>query len=469
MGFGSGASGARIVLAGEARSGVFTAIERALDPLQLASGPTIERACSASGPALDWAALAASEPRLAIAVLAGPLATSQAVASIWSADPQVLVVLCGAQSELPIDAPGLRALGADADPTEIATAVCLAWSQWRSEREAETLSEEVEARVRARTQELEESNLLLRREREQKEEMELEVRHASKLRAVGQLASGIAHEINTPVQFISDSVTFLSAAFDDMRRLIAALRDLALIDGSVPEDRRRDIVEMAENECDWSYLEQNVPKAINRTFDGLNRVATIVRAMRDFGHPDAREMCPADINDALKTTLAVARNEYKYVADIDLDLGDIPRVNCHIGDLNQVFLNLLVNAAHAIAEANKADGAKGVIEIRTQREGDDVLIHVKDSGCGVPEDVRDRVFEPFFTTKEVGRGTGQGLSLARSIVVDKHGGKLSFSTEVGKGTTFVVRLPVSGPVPAVERSSRIQALDTHTPVGEWPW
>ena len=196
--------------------------------------------------------------------------------------------------------------------------------------------------------------------------------------------------------------------------------------------------------ADVVLAEAEIPKAIAQTLDGVGRVATIVRAMKEFAHPDSGEKAVADLNKALTSTLTVARNELKYVADVETDLGDIPSVSCHLGDLNQVFLNLLVNAAHAIGDTVKESGGKGRIGVRTTCEGDNVCVAISDTGGGIPEHVRSKIFDPFFTTKGVGRGTGQGLAIARSIVVDKHGGSLTFETEVGEGTTFFIRLPVDG-------------------------
>ncbi len=167
-------------------------------------------------------------------------------------------------------------------------------------------------------------------------------------------------------------------------------------------------------------------------------------AERDFSHVDHRGMAAADLNQAIESTLIVARNELKYVADVNCDYGQLSPVFCNLGDLNQVFLNLLVNAAHAIGDANKPAGSKGRIEVRTKQDGEFVEVAISDSGTGIPEEIREKIFDPFFTTKEVGKGTGQGLSIARSIVVKKHGGTLTFETELGRGTTFYVRLPVSG-------------------------
>jgi signal transduction histidine kinase len=183
--------------------------------------------------------------------------------------------------------------------------------------------------------------------------------------------------------------------------------------------------------------------------DGIQRVARIVRAMKEFSHPDKGEKAPADINRALQTTLTIARNELKYVADVVTDFDEsLPSVHCNLGGMNQVFLNILVNAAHAIADAvGDGSGGKGTITVSTRREDDSVVIAISDTGTGIPPQARDRVFDPFFTSKAVGRGTGQGLTIARAEVVDKHGGSITFDTEVGKGTTFYIRLPFHAPEP----------------------
>jgi len=191
----------------------------------------------------------------------------------------------------------------------------------------------------------------------------------------------------------------------------------------------------------------NVPGSLKSCEDGISRISTIVRAMKEFAHPDQREKAAVDLNQALQTTLAIAKNEYKYVADVTADFGDLPPVLCHVGDLNQVFLNLIVNAAHAIGDVVGQAGGKGSIRIRTLQEGNWARIDIADTGAGIPQSIRHRIFDPFFTTKEVGKGTGQGLAIARSIVVTKHHGSLTFETEVGKGTTFTIRLPIDGERP----------------------
>jgi signal transduction histidine kinase len=193
-----------------------------------------------------------------------------------------------------------------------------------------------------------------------------------------------------------------------------------------------------------SYLDEEIPKALTQALEGVTRVATIVRAMKDFAHTGGSNKTPVDLNRALESTLTVARNELKYVADVETDFGSLPLVECHAGEVNQVFLNLLVNAAHAIGDVVHESEARGTIRIRTRCEGDAVVIEIADTGTGIPEAVRAKIFDPFFTTKEVGRGTGQGLAIARSIVVEKHGGALTFETEAGRGTTFFIRLPIGG-------------------------
>jgi PAS domain S-box-containing protein len=275
---------------------------------------------------------------------------------------------------------------------------------------------------------------------------EIEVRHGQKLEAVGRLAAGIAHEINTPIQFVGDNTRFLLNSFQDELKLIRKYEQLqeAASKASIDTDLLAEVTATRE-EIDWPYLEEEIPRAIEQMLEGLGRVSTIVRGMKEFSHVDrSNEKAPGDINRALESTLVVARNELKYVADVETNFGELPPVLCHLGDLNQVFLNLLVNAAHAIEDIVKRTNSKGKIGVSTRRDGDWVEVSITDSGTGIPEEARDKIFDPFFTTKRVGKGTGQGLALARAIVVEKHGGTLTFVTEIGKGTTFFVRLPLLG-------------------------
>lgn len=279
--------------------------------------------------------------------------------------------------------------------------------------------------------------------------LEQELRLAQKLEAVGQLSAGIAHEINTPIQFVSDTNRFLDNAFADLQVVLDAYAELLVAEqqGTVTPDLVRR-VEEAEEIADIAYLRARIPEAFVRSFDGIQRVAKIVAAMRAFAHPPVPDRSLVDINDAIQNTLIVATNEYRYVADVVTDLGDVPLVECNGSDLNQVLLNLIINAADAIAEAVGSTDARGEIVVRTWNEDDHVLISVTDSGTGIPAEIADRVFDPFFTTKEIGRGTGQGLTVSRSLVVERHHGSLTFETELGKGTTFLVRLPVRSSSPS---------------------
>jgi signal transduction histidine kinase len=264
---------------------------------------------------------------------------------------------------------------------------------------------------------------------------------------VGRLAAGIAHEINTPVQFVSDNVQFLSKSMAAIVVVINAHRQLL---NSVKS--RGDVATAADaaNEsevgADLDYLIQQVPLALESSVEGIRRIAAIVRSMKDFAHPDGVQRTMADLNQAVRSTLVVARHEYKYVAEVDAQYEDIPLVMCHLGEVNQVILNLLINASQAIADVVKGTDKLGTLTVRTRLVGDAVEISIGDTGTGIPEDVRSKIFDPFFTTKEIGKGTGQGLALAHNCIVQRHGGTLRFETECGKGSTFFIRLPINATI-----------------------
>ncbi|MEO8482058.1 MAG: PAS domain S-box protein [Acidobacteriota bacterium] len=278
----------------------------------------------------------------------------------------------------------------------------------------------------------------------EQKKLEAGLHQSQKLESIGRLAAGVAHEINTPVQFVSDSVHFVRDAMTDLAGLLAHYQRVnqSVIEGSASAVASAEVLE-AEQTADLDYLLENVPKALTRSLDGLDRVATIVRSMKEFAHPDQKEMTSVDLNQAVQSTLVIARNEYKYVADVDVDFGDLPLVTCHGGDVNQAVLNIIVNAAHAIGDVVKGTEERGRITVSTRQDGDHVIIAIADSGGGIPASIQGRLFDPFFTTKEVGRGTGQGLAIARSVVVETHGGHLTFDTELGRGTTFYLRLPIT--------------------------
>jgi C4-dicarboxylate-specific signal transduction histidine kinase len=275
-------------------------------------------------------------------------------------------------------------------------------------------------------------------------EMQAQLLHAQKLESVGRLAAGIAHEINTPIQFVGDNLRFLQESFVGLTDLIQKSREFCAGDSPAqePEERTRQLKGIFEA-GDLDYLVQEVPKAIHQSLGGIQRVAEIVLAMKDFSHPDQKEKAPLDLNRAIETTAVVSRNEWKLLADLELHLDpELPLVPGFLGDISQVLLNLIVNAAHAIESKTKGEG-KGLITISTKACPDAIEIRIADSGGGIKEEHRGHIFDPFFTTKELGKGTGQGLTLAYNILVKKHGGSLSFDTETGLGTTFTIRLPLA--------------------------
>jgi PAS domain S-box-containing protein len=279
----------------------------------------------------------------------------------------------------------------------------------------------------------------------ERQHLELELRHAQKLESVGRLAAGIAHEINTPIQFVGDNTRFLQTAFADLSELHQAYQELLpLTDGLEQCTGASATVAEVADRIDIDFLLEEVPQAITQTLDGINRVAGIVRAMKAFGHPGTEQKTQANLNEAIANTIIVANNEIKYVADVETHLADLPLVHCHLGDINQIVLNLVVNAAHAITAANRG---RGTIHVTTRLENSHAIIEVADTGTGVPPEIADKLFDPFFTTKEVGTGTGQGLALVRTLVVDRHNGTIDFTTEYGTGTTFTVRLPVEEGAP----------------------
>lgn len=268
---------------------------------------------------------------------------------------------------------------------------------------------------------------------EQLREGERHLAHKQKLESIGELAAGVAHEINTPIQYIGDNARFLEHAFGEL---------LQLAEGNVTGHLEPN----GSDQTDGSVLNHHrseVPKALEALLDGIGRVARIVRAMKEFSHPGPIERMPVDLNHAIESTILVASHEWKYLAQISTDFEpELPPVPCVAGELNQVILNLIVNAAHAIAEVEKAPGTKGTIRITTRKDGDFVEVRVSDTGCGIPEALQSKVFDPFFTTKPVGKGTGQGLALAYAVIVKKHKGTIRVESQPGHGANFVIRLPL---------------------------
>jgi PAS domain S-box-containing protein len=274
-------------------------------------------------------------------------------------------------------------------------------------------------------------------------QLERRLNQTHKMEAVGQLAGGVAHEINTPIQYVGDNLRFLKQAYEEVKQLLESYGEL--LKQANQEERLKpqvDRVVTKIEEADLEYLKDEIPDAIEQSLAGAEQVARIVSAMKEFAHPGTSQKEPADINRIITNTIAVCRNEWKYVADTELRLAhDLPLVVCMAGEISQVMLNLIVNAAYAIEAANLEN--KGKISIASFRKSNQVEVTVSDTGTGIPKEVREYVFNPFFTTKNVGSGTGQGLAIAQDIVVSKHQGEIFFETQEGVGTTFVIRLPLS--------------------------
>jgi PAS domain S-box-containing protein len=282
---------------------------------------------------------------------------------------------------------------------------------------------------------------------------ERELRHALRLDSVGRLAAGIAHEINTPSQYVGDSIHFLKTSFAELHELIAVYRGAMT---QVDADTQSALVGL-ERRVELDYLCEHVPRACERALAGMERIGEVVRAMRSFAVVGPADMSPADINEAVRTTLTVARGEYKRVADVVLDLGELPLVPCHVADVRHVLLNLVTNAAEAIRQRGADPARRGTITVRSIARARDVELCVTDDGNGISAEHRDRIFEPFFTTKPVGRGIGEGLASARTLV-ERNGGTIRFDSAPGLGSTFYVTLPL-------EQCARITAPDVEQTAG----
>lgn len=321
----------------------------------------------------------------------------------------------------------------------------IALSHLKLKIENKSYQEDLEWLVERRTSEIFEKNLELKKMVEERRKTEAQLLQAQKLESVGQLAAGIAHEINTPTQFVSSNLDFLDESFKDVIELVSTL-DTVRKRVQTDEVNAEFLVEAEEliEELDWEYLAEEIPKALDQSREGVKRISTIVKAMKDFSHPGSKDMGDVDLNRIITTTVVVARNEWKYVADLETDLdSSLQPTRCLSDEVGQAILNMIVNAAHAIEDklGKTPDDGKGKITISTKQLEAHVEIRITDSGTGIPEHARHRIFDPFYTTKKVGKGTGQGLAIAHTVITNKHGGTLTFETEDDVGTTFIITLP----------------------------
>lgn len=282
---------------------------------------------------------------------------------------------------------------------------------------------------------------ILRDEILKRKHLETELIHNNKLESIGTLAAGIAHEINSPVQFVGNNIEFLDKGINNLFSLVDAYEGY-LFDAYEDGKEVKKEMDSLKKKHKFKFLKNEMPEAVVQSDEGIKRITDIVRAMKDFSHMGDDEMHLEDVNSAIKSTVTLSKNEWKYYAKIDMNLDEnLPFVNCVIGDIKQVVLNLIVNAAHAIKEKNES--SIGRIKISTYEKNKVAFIEVEDDGCGIDDSIKESVFRPFFTTKEVGVGTGQGLSISQQIITGKHKGKLSFESELGKGTIFRIELPVA--------------------------
>lgn len=279
----------------------------------------------------------------------------------------------------------------------------------------------------------------------EQKKMESQLVQSQKLESIGQLAAGVAHEINTPTQYVGDNTRFLKEVFADLLILMEEYEELAVLaENGLPTDEAIQRIHSCVEKYDLDYLKDDIPKSIDQTLEGVDRISKIVQSMRQFAHSDQGNKIPVDLHKMIESTAIVSRNEYKYIAELKMDFDDsLPLIPCYAGELNQVILNLIVNAAHAITDkSDNLDQFKGLITISTKNKGEWAEIKVTDNGIGIPPSIHSRIFDPFFTTKEVGKGTGQGLAIAHAVIVEKHGGNFFFETEEGYGTTFFIHIPL---------------------------
>ena len=282
----------------------------------------------------------------------------------------------------------------------------------------------------------------LRRAEVNQRRLEGNLRLSQKLESVGRLAAGVAHEINTPMQYIGDNVFFLKESFESLQSLLQAQRRLlAGVPRSSVDELARALHEL-DADAEVDRILESMPGALTRTDDGIKTINRIVAAMKELAHPGEGAKASTDVNAVINTAVTVTRNAHKTVAALELELGNLPNALTYKNELCQVLINLIVNAAHAIESAQKVERRAGVIKIATRAEQETIRIDVSDNGCGIPDSVVDKIFDPFFTTKEVGKGTGQGLALVRTTIVEKHGGQIAVQSAVGQGATFTITIPI---------------------------
>jgi PAS domain S-box-containing protein len=285
----------------------------------------------------------------------------------------------------------------------------------------------------------------LKQDEKEKNRLKIELQQSQRMQSIGTLAAGIAHEINSPLQFTNDNVDFISNALDDIMKLVNTYKNL-MMSCHTDEDKEnaKNTIAEIEKKINLEFLTKEMPDALTQTKEGIARIRKIVNAMKNYSNFNNEEKKPANINETLENAELISRNEWKYHAEVENEFAqDMQYLNCYEPELNQVFMNLIVNAAHTTKDAvDQKIIEKGRIFVKTSMNNNKFLIVISDNGLGIPKEYQERVYDPFFTTKEVGKGTGQGLSIAHKIVTERHGGKIWFETELNKGTTFYVEIPL---------------------------
>lgn len=350
------------------------------------------------------------------------------ISQLWHIDSDLHVVLCTGNPNLTWqqintvlgESDQLLILQKPFSELELRQIVHAMLRKWQLSKQSQQVMKYMEMQINLRTKEIEEANNSLRQ--------------SERLAAVGQLAAGIAHEINTPAQYVGDNIRAISDFFENLTELIEFYR--RLISSSDNSEWLQKINDQ-EQKADLEFILQDAPQALEQSLEGLSQIVRIVQAMKGFSHSGQTRSANININLALENTLLVARNSYKYVADVVTNFNELPSIECYPGELNQVFLNIIVNAAHAIEDSQKG---RGIITVTTAANANGVEIRISDTGLGIPKSIQDRIYDPFFTTKDVGRGTGQGLNIAYRIIAQQHGGNLFFETAANTGTTFIIQL-----------------------------
>ena len=352
----------------------------------------------------------------------------QLINQLWQIDNRLHVVLCSADQTLTWqkisatvgESDQLLILQKPFCELELRQIVHAMIRKWQLSMQSQQVMEFMKQQIMQSTQEMEETHKRLLQ--------------ADKLAAVGQLAAGIAHEINTPAQYVGDNIRTIGEFFTSMTHLLDYCRDLLQQTGQT--ELLNQLHEHEEQE-DLEFILEDAPLALKQSLEGMDQIVRIVQAMKGFAHIDQSQSAEININLLLENTLLITHNSYKYLADLETCFGELPTIECFPGELNQVFLNIIINAAHAIEESHKG---RGKITIQTTTTQDGVEIRISDTGNGIPEAIRNRIFDPFFTTKEVGKGTGQGLNIAYRIINQQHFGNINFTSEIGVGTTFIINL-----------------------------